>query len=131
MVSCVALVLVPVFMFVFPYCFGWDGHASTSLAASLNFLVVCVLVFLALPVLLVGRATGRISELLGNLSYPIFLTHWYAAYLCWSLLGLKRGTFTYALVSLLVSLCISYLIILLVENPIASIRQRYRLKRSV
>lgn len=125
--SLVCMAMIPLFMFIFPYAYGWRGHGGVSTWASMNFVFVSFLVYLAMPVMLKSGPQRGISDLVGNLSYPVFLTHWYAAYLCWDLFDLKRGTFIYAASSLAMSIFISCLIIVFVENPIAEIRKKYRM----
>ena len=67
------------------------------------------------------------SNLFGALSYPIFLTHWYASGLVLYFFGEPKNTLANLLYSLPLALVVSFVLVVLVDRPIARVRARVRM----
>lgn len=71
---------------------------------------------------------GLLDKWLGDLSYPIFLSHWFCGYAAWLLLGsppATRGVLIFLLGAAL-SIVLSASIVRFVDQPIVRLRSRVR-----
>jgi peptidoglycan/LPS O-acetylase OafA/YrhL len=73
--------------------------------------------------------TAKLSRILGSVSYPMFLTHWYASGVTYYLLGAPKNTAINLVGTLILTLLISFLIVFAIENPLLKIRQTIRESR--
>lgn len=72
---------------------------------------------------LAPRKSGTIDAWLGDLSYPVYLFHTVAGVFVWLLLPQGR-TFPFFLASFLLTLCISWLVVVLVDRRLDELKRR-------
>ncbi|MCB1844568.1 MAG: acyltransferase, partial [Halioglobus sp.] len=77
----ISLALLPLFLFATPLYLQINAFEFSNTWVWLHFMIVPLLLFLALPWLSKKSKTSRLSELTGQLSYPLFLTHTYFVYI--------------------------------------------------
>jgi peptidoglycan/LPS O-acetylase OafA/YrhL len=66
------------------------------------------------------------SRLLGSLSYPMFLTHWYSSAIILFMFDIPKRTLAFFVCVFLLTLLISYILVFCVEKPIAKYRDYIR-----
>lgn len=90
-----------------------------------------VTAFVAITTIQTAKMPGKLGLLdkwLGDLSYPIFLSHWFCGYAAWLLLGsppATRGVLIFLLGAAL-SILLSASIVRFVDQPIVRLRSRVR-----
>lgn len=122
-----ALTALPIVMYVVPVAlgFGWLKMAGPGVTFSLIGSVL--LLFICMPLLTTGNESGRLSSFAGEISYPLFLTHHYAAWFAINWFGVVYyRSWSLVLVTTLISLVLSAVIVKLVDHPIANVRKRIR-----
>ncbi len=132
--SIVAFSLVPA-MYVLPHILGTKSGMNDQ---SLNWLVLIgfvVLLFISFQFFLYEegkeRADSRspyqlVSQFLGNLSYPFFLTHWHASAIFFFFFDYRKDTIQNTIGTLLLTLAISVFVVYFVEKPVQTLRKRVR-----
>lgn len=121
-----ALVAMLASMFIWPLVFDYSPFDADRWRHWWIFVLVTVLLWLAMPWLVVRSSVGSFSNLLGDLSYPLFLFHTFAGVLVCMYSDIQPQTWQFLLVVTVLSLVMSYLVVLVVERPIAIIRTRIR-----
>ena len=123
LISLLALVFM---MFVEPVLLHLNVFRMNTLPASFLLLGSVIFLFLSFRIFLEKKQSSRLSDLAGDLSYPLFLIHLYAVYVAMKWFGVPRlGWMTLTTVTVL-SVILSLLICLLVERPIGRIRKKIR-----
>lgn len=125
-VQIAAALLVPVMLFVMPIYCGVSAFAMKSPGANASMLGVAVMLFAALPWFAGGDKSGRLSNLAGELSYPIFVLHPFAGWLAARWLENPGYGWPLLCVATLICLMMSIVVVWLVERPIAMVRSRIR-----
>ncbi len=125
--SLLAFVALLAFMLVVPPMMGFRGHSVTPRYGQLNFLFCCVLLYFSMP-FLTGQSIKqrRWAQLLGDLSYPLFLVHWYCGFLAIYVFGFAVYSWPYLLTATLLAILLSLAIVFGVERPVGYFRQRIR-----
>ncbi|MFQ5624937.1 MAG: acyltransferase family protein [Paracoccaceae bacterium] len=115
----VAMVIVAATL-TFPFVIASTMEMAIFLRLIFGLLVAaCLLTF-------EDSTSNRAVRFLGELSYPMFLTHWFAAGLVLSLTPLVLNSPAFLIVSLMVAMLLSSGIVLWIEAPIRRVRARFR-----
>lgn len=129
-IQLLALLSVPVAMFIAPIYFKASSFEIASNAANACLIISAVLVYIALPWL--TKTSNRksqfekLSNLAGELSYPLFLIHFYTIWIAMAYFDLPRVGWDTMLFSTLLSIALSLAIVKFIEHPIAVIRTSIR-----
>lgn len=121
-----ALILLPAFLFLVPHYMGFSAFDNTKPGRWLNFIAVALLLYIAMPWLATEKPAGRLSKLAGELSYPLFLIHFYVAFIIAKVWQFQGETWEMLTTVSALSLLASYLLVIVIERPIGAIRTRIR-----
>jgi peptidoglycan/LPS O-acetylase OafA/YrhL len=121
-----ALVMIPIVMYVIPVKFGLSAFNMTTLGFNLSLVGSVLLLFISMPLLTKEGPKSWFSNISGDLSYPVFLTHQYAAWLAINWVDVPRHSWGLVFFTTIISLMISAVIVKLVEHPIAKVRMKIR-----
>jgi peptidoglycan/LPS O-acetylase OafA/YrhL len=121
-----SLALLPLFLFVLPRYYGLNPFEFDRTLQLLHFLIVPLLLFIAMPWLCVRSEPQRLPQFLGDLSYPLFLSHCYVIHVCTADFGMDYSSWTLFGIVAVVSLLLSCALLFSIERPIARIRTSIR-----
>ena len=126
-------VIIPPYMFLLPHLPIISDAAQGALAHWLvPFIFVAVLFlsfgFFLKPHSVEGERKGlaRFSDLFGALSYPVFLTHWYASGITLYLFEAEKNTIINLVGTIVITLFLSFIVVVLVERPVLKVRLKVR-----
>jgi peptidoglycan/LPS O-acetylase OafA/YrhL len=125
-----ALAFAEMFLHYLRYAQGRIGLAEAFNGITMPILV-SLLVMALMPALIVvlsrmpvGREARTMDRRLGDLSYPMYVTH-YTVLVVMASLSAAQGWAAF-IATLVVSLCLSWLVAVAVETPLRSVRNRIR-----
>lgn len=121
-----ALALLPVFLLVLPRYFGFSAYDHTKLGVWLVFVSVPLLLFLCMPWLSKKSEASALSRFAGEISYPLFLIHFYLVSLFRTYTTIPHNSWHLVGVVTVSSLIVSAAIVFLVDRPIARVRTSIR-----
>ncbi|BAE74634.1 hypothetical protein SG1359 [Sodalis glossinidius str. 'morsitans'] len=119
------------FLFITNWYIGWQRDEAF---ASFHYYFNNIIALGAVVALHATTLSGKISRLakfLGDLSYPIFLCHFFMGLAAWQLIGHpteKNGWLIFS-IGYGLSICFGLITIVLIDNPISKIRDSIRSKR--
>jgi peptidoglycan/LPS O-acetylase OafA/YrhL len=122
----IAVVMLPIMVLVVPLCFGLSARDMRSFPVNLALMGVVVLMYLSRPWLTTETTPSRFSVLAGELSYPVFLTHQFAGWIAMLWFHTAWRGWSKLAVTTVVCLVMSFIVVRLVEHPIAIVRARIR-----
>jgi peptidoglycan/LPS O-acetylase OafA/YrhL len=125
-VQYMALATLPVLMYLIPIYFGLSAFNNNTLGVTVSLMGSVVLLYIAMPVLSSGKSANWFSNLAGELSYPVFLTHHYAAWFAVHWFNVPQPSWMLVFAVTLITLIISFGIVKFVEHPIAKVRMKIR-----
>jgi len=131
-----ALSIAPV-MYIVPHLLATTGAGNNDVLPY-NFLIMIgfvILVFVSFQIFIDSKASNSegnklssesFSQLLGALSYPMFLTHWYASALTLYFFDVKKNTIENLLGTFVIAIILAYVIVIMVERPVSKYRRSIR-----
>jgi peptidoglycan/LPS O-acetylase OafA/YrhL len=127
--DCVLLILsIVVLIGVVPAFYLLD----ISYVSSFDGLVSCLLFSAVLPALFEWQSNSKVDGLIGELSYPIYISHWqvqsFVGFLFGASAAANKETSAWSIVGLTVT--VSVFLIVVVSHPIEMLRRRIRLSIS-
>ena len=122
-----ALATIPILMYLIPIYFSLSIFKANTLGVTLSLMGAVVLLYIAMPVLRAGKSSNLFSNLTGELSYPVFLTHQYASWVAVHKFNVPHWpSWMLVFTTTFITLIISFFIIKVVEHPIAKVRMKIR-----
>lgn len=122
-----SLALLPVLLFAVLLYFGLSVFETTT-GVWLTYMAVPLLLCVAMPWLAVKSPASKLSQLAGDLSYPLFLIHCYVIFALKAYFDMPQAGWDLVIATIAISVPLSCLMLFVVDRPIAHIRSviRYR-----
>lgn len=110
------------------YILFWDKIPIISIGSFLlKDWIFYPLLYLSLPYIFTFSKIRIINIFLANLSYPIYISHWFIFSLIWNIFSFRERTFSYVVLAIISTVIVSIFIEILISQPLEVFRQR-RLK---
>ena len=121
-----SLVGLVILMYVIPVYARISSFNIIDPRISLCLIGAVLLLYLALPWIIKEGDVSNLSKLAGELSYPLFLIHFFAIYVSMRVFDLPRVGWETMIATTVIGLIASLLIVKFVEHPVAIIRANIR-----